>query len=390
MARGRAGKAHRGKQNTPRDPYKKLSPEEIRLATMWHEEDGMDPSEIAGLLRRDKSTMTRLLVMRKERKKAGRPISLDDKAVDALVATLDRMIVTADREYEVTVDMLRKQARCKAGVRTTSRALHARKMYFRRLREKPVLTAEDVVARKKFANMYKGKSAAWWNTHVDLHIDVKHFPVYLNGRARAHAAGEGVRGAYRTPGKGLEPAYVKHGKKYKYNTGARGAMVLAGVGHDKVLVWEFIDGRNWNGDVAAQMYTGPIKAALQRTCPSKRKFRVLEDNDPAGFKCRKGCAAKVASRIESFDIPRRSPSLNVCDYALWSEVNRRMRATEGKWPAGKTETRKQYVARLRRTALRLSASFIRASITGMRRRCRLLSATDGQPVEEGGKGVGAP
>ena len=45
-----------------RNPYQKLSKEEIRLAGMWHKEDGMDSSEIAQLLRRDKSTMTRLLV----------------------------------------------------------------------------------------------------------------------------------------------------------------------------------------------------------------------------------------------------------------------------------------------------------------------------------------
>ena len=194
-----------------------------------------------------------------------------------------------------------------------------------------------------------------------------------------------MRGAYRTPGQGLEPAYLKQGKKYKYNTGARGVMVLAGVGHGKVLVWELIDGRNWNGDVAAEMYAGPIKAALQRACPSKRKFRVLEDNDPAGFKCRKGFAAKVAARLESFDIPRRSPSLNVCDYALWSEVNRRMRAAEGKWPAGRTETRDRYLARLWRTALGLPASFVESSIADMHRRCRLLAAAGGQHFEEGGK-----
>ena len=119
-------------------------------------------------------------------------------------------------------------------------------------------------------------------------------------------------------------------------------MVLAGVGHGKVLLWEEIDGRNWTGDVAAEMYTGPIKAALQRACPVSREWRVLEDNDPAGFKCKKGLNAKRAAGIESFDIPRRSPSLNVCDYALWSEINRRMRAAETKWPAGRTESRKQH------------------------------------------------
>ncbi len=44
-----------------RDPCKKLSDEEIRLAKLWFDEDDMEPSEIAALLRRDKSTMTRLL-----------------------------------------------------------------------------------------------------------------------------------------------------------------------------------------------------------------------------------------------------------------------------------------------------------------------------------------
>ncbi len=91
---------------------------------------------------------------------------------------------------------------------------------------------------------------------MDLHIDVKHFPVYLNGRARAHAAREGTRGAYRTPGQGLEAPYLKHDRKYKYNPGARGAMVLAGVVGGNVLLWEVIDGRNWNGDVASEMYGG--------------------------------------------------------------------------------------------------------------------------------------
>ena len=220
-----------------------------------------------------------------------------------------------------------------------------------------------------------------------MHIDVKHFQVYFNGRARAHAAREGVRGAYRTPGQGLEAPYVKHGKRYKYNPGARGAMVLAGVGHGKVLVWEVIDGRNWNGDVAAEMYNGPIKLALQRAAPQKRKWRVLEDNDPAGFKCKTGRAAKVAAKPESFDIPRRSPSLNVCDYALWSEINRRMRAAEAKWPAGKTESRKQYLSRLRRTALALPKSFVDASIGGMRRRCKRLHGAGGGHFEEGCKRV---
>ena len=321
-----------------------------------------------------------------ERKKDGRPVMLDDVAVDELVALLDHMVVEADGQYEVTVEMLRRRARCKAGVRTISNALHDRRIYFRKFREKPLLTDDDVKARKRFATKYLKHSEKWWQTHIDMHIDVKHFPVYLNGSARAHAARDGVRGVYRTKGQGLQRPYVKPGKKYKYNTGARGAMVLAGVGHGKVLLWEYIEGRNWNGDVAAAMYAGPIRSALQGASPGKRKWRVLEDNDPAGFKCRKGVEAKVAARIEPFDIPPRSPSLNVCDYALWSEINRRMRACKARWAPGRTETRNQFLARLRRTALRLPAHFVTASIGDMRRRCRLLHAAGGGHFEEGGNG----
>ena len=56
------------------------------MAKMWHKEDGMDPVEIGGVL-------------------------LDDDAIDAIVAHLDHMIVTADGEYEDTADKLRRHAR---------------------------------------------------------------------------------------------------------------------------------------------------------------------------------------------------------------------------------------------------------------------------------------
>ena len=102
----------------------------------------------------------------------------------------------------------------------------------------------------------------------------------------------------------MEKPYVKHGRRFKYNTGARGVMVLAGVGCGKLLVWQYIDGRNWNGAVAAETYKGPVLKALRGARPGKRKFRVLEDNDPAGFKCRMGVDAKKASRIEASPFPK--------------------------------------------------------------------------------------
>ena len=174
------------------------------------------------------------------------------------------MLAPANGEYEVTAAMLRREARVKASTRTILRELHARKSFFRRLREKPLLTKEDIKSRLAFARKDKDKTAKWWNTHIDMHIDLKHFPVLLHGQARSHGAREGTSGAYRTAGQGLGATFLKHGKRFKYNRGARSVMILAGVGHGKVLLWKIIDGSNWSGDVASEMYSGPIKDAHGR------------------------------------------------------------------------------------------------------------------------------
>ena len=162
-------------------------------------------------------------------------------------------------------------------------------------------------------------------------------------------------------------------------------MVLASVGTGKVLLWQYIDGRNWSGAVAAEMYQGPVARALAQQYPDRRHWNVLEDNDPAGFKSSKGMAAKAAAGIKTFDIPKRSPQLNVCDFALWQEVCSRMRRQEKMWRPSKTESRQQYLARLSRTAKRLPASFINRSIKDMKRRCQRLAAAKGGHFEEGGR-----
>ena len=57
--------------------------------------------------------------------------------------------------------------------------------------------------------------------------------------------------------------------------------------------------------------------------------------------------------MKVFQIPKRSPDLNVLDYAIWSEVERRMRLEELKMKKGKREPREQFEARLDRVALSL-------------------------------------
>ena len=64
---------------------------------------------------------------------------------------------------------------------------------------------------------------------------------------------------------------------------------------------------------------------------------------------------------------------------------KRMRRQEKAWGEGRKEIRKQYLARLRRTAFRLPAGFLNGCVGDMRRRCQRLKDAKGRHFEEGGK-----
>ena len=93
-----------------------------------------------------------------------------------------------------------------------------------------------------------------------------------------------MKGAYRKPGQGLGKEFTEPSKRMKYNPGARGVQLLAEVGNNKVLVWKYIEGRNWSGQVAEEMYKTVIAKKLQSEFPGCRSWNVLEDNDASGFK----------------------------------------------------------------------------------------------------------
>ena len=349
---------------------------------MWYEDDGMWPSEIAELLHRDKSTLTRLLVKKGPRKKDGRPPSLTEDQIDRLTEKLEEMIKKANGEWPVTADMLKRTLRLKVTVKTNL-TLHLRGYWWHTMREKPLLTEQDIADRFQFALDHYRKPASYWTDKVHMVIDVKFFKIYLNADARRRAAKEGTWGVFRKKGQGLDGPYVRPKKGLKWNPGARGVHVLAGVGNGKVMLWEFIDGKKWCGELAEGMYRGPILESLQREYPGRKTFKLLEDNDPSGFKTRRTIAAKAELGIEVFEIPKRSPQLNVCDYALWTEVQKRMRRQEKRLRPSFRESRVAFMRRLRRTALRLPATFINSSMRKMKVHCERLRDAEGGHFEEG-------
>ena len=86
--------------------------------------------------------------------------------------------------------------------------------------------------------------------------------------------------------------------------------------------------------------------------------------------------------IDVFEIPKRSPDLNPLDFAFCSAVNVRLRAQEAKFSEEYRETRKAFVARLKRTVMRVPASVLGPMARSMKRRCAAVKKANGGNFEE--------
>ena len=357
---------------------------EKRVARGMHFDRNMTPTEVAEALGRSLSTICRLLAQKKAPMPIGRPPALSETKIDGIVGLLEQMVDEADATHEVTMDMLMKRGRLKVCKKVVAKALHARGYMFRDLRQKPILTPDDVRERYKWTKKYSGQSKAWWLKTVHVHLDNHVFKVATTSSGRKLLAKRVVRGVYRQRGKSLRPGHVKPHAKNHLSLGTKGILKAGGVGDGKVLVWHTIDGK-WSGDQAAEFYKGVVQPALKEHFPLKRMFCILDDNDPTGNQSKKGLQAKRDAKLEVLHIPKRSPDLNVLDFAVWSEVERRMRKQEKKWPASKRESRKAFERRLDRTAKHLPEEFVKKSIGDLQRRCELLVQAKGGLFEEGGR-----
>jgi len=363
--------------------FKQTSDAEKGLLRKWHTE-GKGANEIAKLLGRDRSTIFRQVARLSSRKKTrpvGRPVKLTKEKIDQLVRKAKEMIKVADAKYQVTAAMIRKGAKLKCSIRAVLDALHSRGVYMRPMREKPVRTDKDEQERLAFSQTYASKPTTFWDTKVDAFLENKFFPVYLTGSARTIAVKRVARGTFRAKGEGLARGHVKPRKGLKVNTGAPSIFISAAISGSKVLMWHQVKG-NWNAEAASKMYSEVLAPALKAGNPGKRRFLVLEDNDPSGYKSRRAIETKASKNINVLEIPRRSPDLNPLDYGFWAEVNARMRKQERKFAAGRRESLTAYAARLRRTAMRMPSQYLQALVRSMKIRCVALKDAKGRDFEE--------
>ena len=127
---------------------------------------------------------------------------------------------------------------------------------------------------------------------------------------------------------------------------------------------------------------GEEGAGEEQEKKERATWKVLEDNDPSGYKSGAGKDAKAKARIITNDLPKRGPDLNVLDYSLWAYINTKMREQEKAFPANKKESVKQFKDRLRRTALIIPARVVRKAVNDMHARVRKVFDADGGHITE--------
>ena len=119
-----------------------------------------------------------------------------------------------------------------------------------------------------------------------------------------------------------------------------------------------------------------------KPCPGKKTFKMMEDNDPAGYKSKSALVAKEEVGIQEIRLPKRSPDLNVRDYCHWHEVNKKTRQQERKFRPSFKESEEAFKKRLRRTALGLPKSLVSRAVGDMAKRLALIKKAKGGLIDE--------
>ena len=143
-----------------------------------------------------------------------------------------------------------------------------------------------------------------------------------------------------------------------------------------MVVWEYLP-KCWTGKVAAEMYAKFIKKALKKHRPGKLRHKVMEDNDPTGYKSSKARKAKKDAKIDVVSLPKYSMDLNPWDFCLFEDIEGRAAASA---PKGK-ETLGAFKKRLRLVALRTPAETIRKAFANIKPRCKAIVKAKGRDID---------
>ena len=169
-----------------------------------------------------------------------------------------------------------------------------------------------------------------------------------------------------------DPIYIAPKRSHSF-TGIPSVEITAAAARDRIVMWR--QAKSWNGAEAAAMYKD-LASALRRVWGDRRQYRVVEDGDTKGYQSNIGKSAKQEHHIQSWKLPPRSPEWMPLDYSIWAEIERRMLDADVKG----TETKAQYLARLRKTALGLPKPLVRKVVLQMKERIQATVASKGKHI----------
>ena len=281
---------------------KHLSPEELDAIQGWKAQ-GLLASDILRKLkaarRRGRASGPSLKSVRRAMKghsfkrtgveTRGRKRSLSAVNVRALERARKRLIKNADGDEEVHWSDVIRAARVPAVHRSTAaRAVRAagHNVQRRTPRLKPDRTNVDERQRKDLCDKYRKLPAAFWTTKIHAYTDCKRWTIPRNVRGHKFLNKLKVRFHLRTPEEGIQRGFTKPDpRKHLRNVGPK-VNVFAAVVAGRVRVWHYLPGR-WSGAVAADLYRSVLSPVMKRHYGDKKKYVILEDNDPTGFKSNK-------------------------------------------------------------------------------------------------------
>lgn len=305
---------------------------------------------------------------------------LSRKQVLKLDAVRQKLLKKADSETKVTYEDILRAGRLAMKVAPNTLAQNfldeGIDVKWRPARDAADLREEDKAERKETCGRWRYLPNNYFTHQVDAILDNKKFRVPTTHKALRHVRRSRCRGHLRTRAEGKASHCRKpNTRKNRVNTGG-GINVCAGIINGKLHLWHHLKGGKWNGGVAADLYRGPLLKALKKHRGEKATYLVAEDNDPSGYKSKKGLAAKEEVGIKTMSWPRYSPDLNPLDFHVWHEVEERV-LNKLKGPV----STKKFGELLRRTAKALNQEQILKAVLGIKGRAKAIYDADGGLIE---------
>jgi hypothetical protein len=285
------------------ESFQHVNDTERRLVKAMSRE-GVPWTKMESITGRSPDTIRSILHSKGANRGSGASVQFSAKDLDKVLQVTETMVKNADAQKEITLANILAKAGVHVGGRTVRDSMKAKKYFFLKLKEKLLLTDEDILKCEAWTAKHKRRTRLQWVQTPHAIIDNKKFPKTGCHNSREYSARRSVRGAYMKKGSQPKRWLVKPmngSNTVKYS----GVTVTAGVINGKIRFWHYVDGR-WTAAQAVVMYQKLHKALTKAFPAHKGPFTIIEDNDPTGYKSRRGLDAKKKLNIRTDDLPPRS------------------------------------------------------------------------------------